>query len=138
MKKKSQLNEVRQLQKIAGILKEDTFDSTPSIKVGDEVRYHLEGERSEFGIVLDIAKNWDEVLQKGGKNIDAWESLFTDEEYANEMGYDSLKDWEAEFVNKCKNNYWFEVETGEDYFPTATNPEGWYPAEYVTPYRKRG
>ncbi len=153
------LNEVRRFQKIAGLLKEDDYDmGTPSgdtdamniaeegdidlsdtpefnrygFKVGDTVYYHLEGEPGEYGVVTDVARNWDEVLHKGGAGIEMWTEFFSDEEAAESLGYDTTEDWEAEFVRRLKSEPWFEIEDDDDERRTDWGtPGGWYPAEYV-------
>lgn len=119
----------------SGLGENDTIDlsDTPrfGIGVGSEVYIHLEGEQPTVGEVTDTARNWDEVLQKGGKNIKEWEALFNDKEYADSVGYDSMEEWEADFVHRCKKDRWFEIDSGEENYATAANPDGWYPAEYV-------
>lgn len=122
--KKTQINEVRQLQKIAGIIKED---QNKNIKVGDDVSCSYEGEPMEFGTVIDVANNWDEALKKGGDNFEEWESLFNDKEYADDMGYDSFEEWQNDFVSRQKNGIWYKVDTEQYNRPL----EGWFPEEYV-------
>ena len=121
---KNLINEVRQLQKIAGILKED---EDLDIRTGDNVSVSYEGEPAEFGTVVDVANNWDEALQKGGDNFKTWEMLFNNEEAVTTYGYNSFEDWQNKFVNRLKSNKWYKVDT-EEY---NTSSEGWFPAEYV-------
>lgn len=156
------LSEIRRFQKIAGLLTEDDYtipynarsgdtaemgniveddldlSDTPefnqySFGVGDRVYYHVEGEPGEYGVVVDVARNWEQVLRKGGAGINMWAEFFNDEEWADSLGYDEMEDWEAEFVNKVKSEPWFKIGSGEDgrrdLYGNA--PTGWYPAEYV-------
>ena len=73
-------------------------------KVGDTVYYHLEGGPGEYGVVTDVARNWDEVLHKGGTGIKMWAEFFSDEERADSPGYDTMEEWEAK--KYFLDNYW--------------------------------
>lgn len=155
------LSEIRRFQKIAGLLTEDDYtipdnarsgdtaemgniaeedldlSDTPKFnrygfKVGDRVYYHLEGEPGEYGVVVDVARNWEQVLRKGGAGINMWAEFFGDEEWADSLGYDTMEDWQAEFVDKHKSEPWFKIEGDDDEERLSSDtPIGWYPAEYV-------
>jgi hypothetical protein len=125
MKKKSLISEVRQFQKIAGILKED-FNGVQNntFGVGDKVAFGYEGEPKEIGTIDDIATNYDEAVRKGG-DLNQWDQLFNDQEAAEDYGYDSFEDWVREYVSKHKNSIWYEISSDESRYGE------WFPAEYV-------
>ncbi len=133
MKKKSLLREVKQLQKIAGLLKENELDLTDNplipkkIKRGTEVLFGFEGESrgvSQYGTVEDIAANYDEAVRKGG-DLSNWDELFNSEEAAEDYGYDSFEDWITDYVFKHKNSGWYEIRNEHGEY------QGWFPEEYV-------
>lgn len=125
MKKKLLINEVKKLQKIAGIIKENLDDVQNSrFEIGDRVAFSYEGEPVEFGTIDDIATNYDEAVAKGG-DLSQWDELFNSQEAAEDYGYDSFEDWVSEYVSKHKNSIWYEISSGEGGY------SGWFPAEYV-------
>jgi hypothetical protein len=134
MKKKSLLKEVKQLQKIAGLLKEDDLDtnmnplipnySKGKFKKGDEVAFRFEGEPPMFGYVDQVAKNYDEAVKRGG-DLSDWDQLFNNEEAAEDYGYDLFEDWVNDYVSKHKNGIWYGIRNRKG------GHEGWFPEEYV-------
>jgi hypothetical protein len=123
MKNRQLLKEVKQFQKIAGIIKENTAGNI--FKVGKKVTFRYEGEPVEFGKIVDIARNWEEATRKGGNNFDVWTDFWEDEEVWMDYGYDSFEEWEKDQIDPLKNNIWYKIE-GEEGIE-----KGWFPAEYV-------
>lgn len=133
MKKKNLISEVRQLQKIAGLLKEEDLDTSINplsqnykkgkFQRGETVAFGFEGEPRRLGIIDKIAKSYDQAKLKGADLRD-WDELFNDEEAAMDYGYESFEDWVSDYVSRQKNSTWYEVQTKK-------GSDGWFPEEYV-------
>lgn len=101
-------------------------------EIGDQVAYRYEGDEVGFGKVIDRAKDYYQAASKGG-DLDHWEEHFEDEEYAQDMGYKSLKKWKNEVITPLKNGVWYEIENenypeDQDWFPAESveSPKGYY------------
>ena len=121
---------VERALKINEIVVKPTSPAHYDFEIGDKVVYQYEGDEKEFGKVINRAKDYYEAVMMGGSGFDVWENFFNDEEYAEEMGYDSLEEWEKEVIAPLKNGVWYEIQNEYELNPFEQDNR-WFPAEYV-------